>query len=62
MSPRAACRLEALGFTRVYDYVDGIADWKAALAKVPTPLVLETPSSVPPARVVRLPQAPAAAT
>ncbi|MGH8915493.1 MAG: rhodanese-like domain-containing protein [Acidimicrobiia bacterium] len=29
MSPRAACRLEALGFT-VYDYVDGIADWKAA--------------------------------
>jgi len=30
MSPRAACRLEALGFSRVYDYVDGIADWKAA--------------------------------
>lgn len=30
MSPRAACRLEALGFTRVYDYVDGIADWTAA--------------------------------
>lgn len=30
MSPRAACRLEALGFTRVYDYVDGIADWKAS--------------------------------
>ncbi|MGH8870627.1 MAG: rhodanese-like domain-containing protein [Acidimicrobiia bacterium] len=30
MSPRAACRLEAFGFTRVYDYVDGIADWKAA--------------------------------
>lgn len=30
MSPRAACRLEALGFDRVYDYVDGIADWKAA--------------------------------
>lgn len=30
MSPRAACRLEALGFHRVYDYVDGIADWKAA--------------------------------
>lgn len=29
MSPRAACRLEALGY-RVYDYVDGIADWKAA--------------------------------
>lgn len=30
MSPRAACRLEALGFRRVYDYVDGIADWTAA--------------------------------
>lgn len=30
MSPRAACRLEALGYDRVYDYVDGIADWKAA--------------------------------
>lgn len=30
MSPRAACRLEALGFGEVYDYVDGIADWKAA--------------------------------
>lgn len=30
MSPRAACRLEALGLHRVYDYVDGIADWKAA--------------------------------
>jgi len=29
MSPRAACRLEALGH-RVYDYVNGIADWKAA--------------------------------
>ncbi|MGI8516786.1 MAG: CBS domain-containing protein [Acidimicrobiia bacterium] len=30
MSPRAACRLEAFGFARVYDYVDGISDWKAA--------------------------------
>lgn len=30
MSPRAACRLEALGFERAYDYVAGIADWKAA--------------------------------
>ncbi len=27
MSPRAAWRLEALGFTRVYDYVAGKADW-----------------------------------
>jgi Mg/Co/Ni transporter MgtE len=27
MSPRAAARLEALGFTRVYDYVAGKADW-----------------------------------
>jgi CBS domain-containing protein len=30
MSPRAACRLEGLGFTRVHDYVGGIADWKGA--------------------------------
>lgn len=27
MSPRAASRLEALGFTQVYDYVGGKADW-----------------------------------
>ena len=27
MSPRAASRLEALGFAKVYDYVAGIADW-----------------------------------
>ena len=30
MSPRAACRLEALGFDQLYDYTAGIADWKAA--------------------------------
>lgn len=30
MSPRAACRLEALGFEEVYDYAAGIADWMAA--------------------------------
>jgi CBS-domain-containing membrane protein len=29
MSPRAACRLEALGFTEVYDYIAGKADWLA---------------------------------
>lgn len=29
MSPRAACRLEALGFTQVYDYVAGKVDWLA---------------------------------
>jgi Mg/Co/Ni transporter MgtE len=29
MSPRAAWRLEALGFTDVYDYVAGKADWAA---------------------------------
>ena len=29
MSPRAAWRLEALGFTAVYDYVAGKADWAA---------------------------------
>ena len=27
MSPRAASRLEGIGFTRVYDYVAGKADW-----------------------------------
>lgn len=30
MSPRAAWRLESLGFTRVYDYVAGKQDWFAA--------------------------------
>lgn len=29
MSPRAAWRLESYGFTRVYDYVPGKADWLA---------------------------------
>ena len=30
MSPRAAWRLETLGFTNVYDYVGGKADWFSA--------------------------------
>lgn len=30
MSPRAAWRLERLGFDRVYDYVAGKVDWLAA--------------------------------
>ncbi|MST33701.1 CBS domain-containing protein [Acidimicrobiaceae bacterium USS-CC1] len=30
MSPRAACRLESLGFTAVYDYTAGKVDWLAA--------------------------------
>jgi Mg/Co/Ni transporter MgtE len=30
MSPRAAWRFESLGFTAVYDYVAGKADWGAA--------------------------------
>ncbi len=30
MSPRAACRLEQLGFSEVYDYVPGKSDWLAA--------------------------------
>jgi predicted transcriptional regulator len=30
MSPRAAWRLETLGFREVYDYVDGKVDWMAA--------------------------------
>jgi CBS-domain-containing membrane protein len=29
MSPRAACRLELLGFNEVYDYAAGKADWLA---------------------------------
>ena len=29
MSPRAACRLETLGFEHVYDYMGGKADWLA---------------------------------
>jgi Mg/Co/Ni transporter MgtE len=29
MSPRAACRLATLGFTRVYDYRPGKVDWLA---------------------------------
>ena len=29
MSPRAACRLESLGFRSVHDYVGGKADWLA---------------------------------
>jgi CBS domain-containing protein len=30
LSPRAAWRLESLGFTEVYDYTDGKLDWMAA--------------------------------
>jgi CBS domain-containing protein len=30
MSPRAAARLESLGFEQVYDYVAGKADWSSA--------------------------------
>ena len=29
MSPRAACRLETLGFEHVFDYVPGKSDWLA---------------------------------
>ena len=29
MSPRAACRLEALGFEHVFDYMPGKVDWLA---------------------------------
>ena len=41
MSPRAASRLEALGFTQVYDYVAGKADW----GSVGLPLEGRRPSS-----------------
>jgi predicted transcriptional regulator len=43
MSPRAAARLESLGYGRVYDYVGGKMDWLAGLpregtrASVPLP-------------------------
>ena len=30
MSPRAACRLESLGFSDVFDYVGGKRDWTGA--------------------------------
>ncbi|MCH8284687.1 MAG: CBS domain-containing protein [Chloroflexi bacterium] len=30
MSPRAAWRLESLGFSKVYEYVEGKADWAVA--------------------------------
>lgn len=30
MSPRAAARLEAMGYSAVYDYVEGKADWGSA--------------------------------
>ena len=30
MSPRAAWRLEGLGFEKVFDYVPGEADWFAS--------------------------------
>ncbi|BBG05850.1 MULTISPECIES: CBS domain-containing protein [Pseudonocardia] len=29
MSPRAACRLDTLGFSQVYDYMPGKVDWLA---------------------------------
>ncbi len=58
MSPRAAWRLESLGFERVYDYVAGKADWFAA------GLPREgTGSTIPRARdVVREPAATCALT
>jgi len=52
MSPRAACRLEHLGFDPVYDYTAGKADWLAA--GLPTegrphpPRVLEAADRTPP--------------
>lgn len=44
MSPRAAWRLEALGFTDVYDYVAGKTDW-AAMALPLEGLATETPTA-----------------
>lgn len=49
MSPRAAARLESIGFPRVYDYVAGKADWGSA----GLPLEGENPSSRRAAALVR---------
>jgi CBS domain-containing protein len=49
MSPRAACRLETLGFEEVYDYVTGKADWLGR--GLPSEREEEGPSRV--AQVVR---------
>src|SRR4051794_9554416 len=57
MSPRAAWRLEALGFDPVYDYVAGKADWqahglpiegtRAAIPRAGDLLDTETPTCAP---------------
>lgn len=44
MSPRAAWRLEAFGYTNVYDYTGGKADWLAA--GLPTEGQLQHPPRV----------------
>ncbi len=52
MSPRAAWRLESLGFTRVYDYAGGKTDWagsgypvEGTHADIPSPGSLARPST-----------------
>jgi CBS domain-containing protein len=45
MSPRAACRLETLGFEHVHDYVPGKADWLAHGLPVEGELA-DTPTAV----------------
>ncbi|MDQ3954010.1 MAG: CBS domain-containing protein [Actinomycetota bacterium] len=56
MSPRAACRLESLGFSAVYDYAAGKSDWtgsglptEGTHADLPRPgrLARETPTCRP---------------
>lgn len=73
MSPRAAWRLEALGFTEVYDYVGGKTDWMAAglpterpsggAARAVEVMSRDVPTCTPDERVVdvigRLEQSPA---
>jgi CBS domain-containing protein len=44
MSPRAAWRLESLGYTPVYDYAAGKADWLAA--GLPTVTAADRPARV----------------
>jgi CBS domain-containing protein len=61
MSPRAACRLEMMGFEQVYDYAAGKSDWTAAglptegeYASVPRPGRVADPNTptCPPQDVV----------
>jgi len=62
MSPRAACRLERLGFDPVYDYTAGKADWRAAgLPTEGTPLPTRVLTAADRTAVTCAPDEPVAA-